>query len=152
MLVGLSCQCYVNVCSDSRLGHPVSCYYSHTLQSSSVILQPNFMYSHHDNLIYDITVSAHVSCVWQGHLWCILPCALTVPSASVLESSCLHTLFPSFQNEFLIALLNSALSQWVWHEHCSSMGGSRPLGVRPNTTDNSTFQTQEEGKEMAHLV
>ncbi len=51
------------------------------------------------------------SCAWKWYLWCIRE-----------RQWCRHTPRPSFENEFPIALLKSALCQWDWHQHCSSLG------------------------------
>lgn len=97
------------------------------LHSSSAILQQDVMYFHGDHPIYDISVCTHICalmCVNRSRASLGHPvlCALPWPQPRIWESSCLHTPLPSFENEFPIALLKSALCQWVWHQHCSSLG------------------------------
>lgn len=106
---------------------PISCSYDHKLQSSSVIMQQDIMYFQRDHPIYDISVCTHISvlmCVNRNGVSLVHPalCALLCLQPRIWESSCLHTLLPSFENEFPIALLKSAFCQWVWHQHCSSVG------------------------------
>lgn len=84
-------------------------------------------------------------------------CRLVGPSTPKIWEILSTLTLPFFENEFPIALLKSALCQWVWHQHCSNVWRGvwwrcRPLGGGPDRTGDSTIHNQDVGKEMALLV
>lgn len=108
--------------------HQISCSHDHMLHRTSLILQQDIMYIHRDHQTWNISVCTHsvLMCVNRTSVTLVHSalCELACLQPRIWESSCRHMLLPSFENEFPIALLKSALCQRVWQQHCFSVGVS----------------------------